>query len=531
MYPVQFGDKGFGLVAGCFIPKETFIIQYIGEVLSLNSETGKKRLQEYSKSTCTYMMRLSSKEVIDPTYKGNMARFINHSCDPNCETRKWNVKGEIEVGIISIKDIQEGEELTFDYKFDVYQTPFTRCLCGTSKCKGYLGLVPLEYTLEEWEEKIDNLPCEICGSTSESTTNQLLLCDFCNNGFHMLCCDPQIYEIPQGAWFCKNCNTGIDPTAAVEKTADDDKQFVVKQAVTYDRPLKQMIMRDKKMTNQYLKMKRKGMSYVPDKNENDEDDPEYEFLKSYNAFFSFQKELQIDVIYEFLEEIKNAKKEAIRADKAKMSLEESTPDAKEEALEKAAEDEMIAEAEAADEDDEPSTMFEEDKKTSKQPAIPAPQTEARNAYEKIKADITEQFSKSFISSEVYKNLHDRGYLAQINKPGEIERKVMPISSVELTLFKNSDSLFKLVTQNLTAKLFWNNSQPYHPDVFAKTIEFNITGTQSQVALIRDIFKLMEDAVNWYKRISGFCTAVIRVPAIYLKRVVGEFQKNMYDLLM
>lgn len=510
-------------MAGCFIPKETFIIQYIGEVLSLNSETGKKRLQEYSKSTCTYMMRLSSKEVIDPTYKGNMARFINHSCDPNCETRKWNVRGEIEVGIISIKDIQEGEELTFDYKFDVYQTPFTRCLCGTSKCKGYLGLVPVEYTLEEWEEKIDNLPCEICGSTSESATNQLLLCDFCNNGFHMQCCDPPIYEIPQGAWFCKNCSQGSDPMAQVEPAVDEK---IESRPIDGGRPLKQMLLRDKKMTNQYLKMKRKGASYVPEKNESGEDDPEYEFLKIYNEFYSFQKELQLEVIYEFLEEIKNMKKEAMRAAKGKMAIEESTPAANELALEIAAEEAMIAEAEE-EEKEEPSEMIEEDKKTCKQPEITPPQAEARNAYEKIKADITEQFNKSFVNSEVYKNLHDKEYLAQLNKVSEVERKVMPISSVELTLFKNTDSLFKLVTQNLTAKLFWNNSQPYHPDVFAKTIEFNITGTQSQVALVKDIFKLMETAVNWYKRISGFCTAIIQVPAIFLKRVVGEFQKNMY----
>lgn len=78
----------------------------------------------------------------------------------------------------------------------------------------------------------------------------------------------------------------------------------------------------------------------------------------------------------------------------------------------------------------------------------------------------------------------------------------------------------------TAKLFWNNSHPFHPDVFAKTIEFNITGTVLQSNLVKDVFKLMEDAINWYKRVSGFTTATIMVPAIYLKRVVGEFQKNM-----
>lgn len=91
-------------------------------------------------------MKLSSKEVIDPTEKGNIARFINHSCDPNCRTEKWNVLGEIAVGIVAFKDIEPDEELTFDYQFDVYKTPLMRCLCGAYNCKGYLGLVPLDCT-------------------------------------------------------------------------------------------------------------------------------------------------------------------------------------------------------------------------------------------------------------------------------------------------------------------------------------------------------------------------------------------------
>ena len=86
-------------------------------------------------------MRTTNNEVIDPTFVGNVARFINHSCDPNCETQKWNVLGEVCVGIFAIKDIKENEELSFDYQFDFFKTPFTKCYCGTSKCKGYLGVL------------------------------------------------------------------------------------------------------------------------------------------------------------------------------------------------------------------------------------------------------------------------------------------------------------------------------------------------------------------------------------------------------
>jgi SET domain-containing protein len=54
-------------------------------------------------------MKTSKGEVIDPTYKGNLARFINHSCEPNCITQKWNVLGEICIGIFALRDIEEDD--------------------------------------------------------------------------------------------------------------------------------------------------------------------------------------------------------------------------------------------------------------------------------------------------------------------------------------------------------------------------------------------------------------------------------------
>jgi histone-lysine N-methyltransferase SETD2/UMP-CMP kinase len=107
--------KGWGLAAGEFIPKNSFVMQYVGEVFSIDSEIGKKRLKRYKDSTCTYLMSIQNNEVIDPTYSGNVARFMNHSCEPNCQTRKWTIFSEVCVGIFAIKDIEENEELTFDY--------------------------------------------------------------------------------------------------------------------------------------------------------------------------------------------------------------------------------------------------------------------------------------------------------------------------------------------------------------------------------------------------------------------------------
>lgn len=135
-------------------------MQYVGEVFDVDSDIGKERIEKYKKSTCTYMMRTENGEVIDPTTHGNIARFINHSCDPNCVTRKWTVLGETSVGIFARKDIKEDEELSFDYQFDTFKTPYTRCYCGTANCKGFLGLGVFEDDSEN-----ENAPkCKLCSN-------------------------------------------------------------------------------------------------------------------------------------------------------------------------------------------------------------------------------------------------------------------------------------------------------------------------------------------------------------------------------
>ncbi len=135
------------------------------------------------------MMRTENGEVIDPTYFGNIARFMNHSCDPNCVTRKWTVFKETMVGIFARKDIAENEELTFDYQFDSFKTPFTKCYCGVPKCKGYLGLGMYEDSESDVEQKRQaNAPeCVIC-SKSIITKDNLLLCrGNCRAVYHLTC--------------------------------------------------------------------------------------------------------------------------------------------------------------------------------------------------------------------------------------------------------------------------------------------------------------------------------------------------------
>ncbi|KAL7037550.1 hypothetical protein ACKWTF_009270 [Chironomus riparius] len=146
--------KGFGIRADDDIPPETFIIEYVGEVL--NNKQFDKRAKKYSKDKNRhyYFMALRSNAVIDATVKGNISRFINHSCDPNAMTQKWTVNGELRVGFFSIRDIRRGEEITFDYQFQRYGKEAQKCYCESENCRGWIGENP--ESEEELEIEIDD---------------------------------------------------------------------------------------------------------------------------------------------------------------------------------------------------------------------------------------------------------------------------------------------------------------------------------------------------------------------------------------
>jgi hypothetical protein len=85
-----------------------------------------------------YMCEISREMVIDATFKGNLSRYINHSCHPNSELQKWEIDGEIRIGIFAVTDIKHGEFITYDYQFIQFGTN-QQCHCGSSDCRGLLG--------------------------------------------------------------------------------------------------------------------------------------------------------------------------------------------------------------------------------------------------------------------------------------------------------------------------------------------------------------------------------------------------------
>nr|XP_054752498.1 histone-lysine N-methyltransferase SETD2-like [Lytechinus pictus] len=131
--------KGHGLKTKEELKENEFVMEYVGEVL--NFHEFKHRAKQYSKDKNLhfYFMALKSDEIIDATEKGNVSRFMNHSCDPNCETQKWTVNGQLRVGFFTKRQVKPGEELTFDYQFEVYGQEAQKCLCGSDKCRGVIG--------------------------------------------------------------------------------------------------------------------------------------------------------------------------------------------------------------------------------------------------------------------------------------------------------------------------------------------------------------------------------------------------------
>ncbi|XP_010471914.1 PREDICTED: histone-lysine N-methyltransferase ASHH2-like isoform X1 [Camelina sativa] len=140
----QSGKKGYGLRLLEDVREGQFLIEYVGEVLDMQSYESRQKEYACKGQKHFYFMTLNGNEVIDAGAKGNLGRFINHSCEPNCRTEKWMVNGEICVGIFSMQDLKKGQELTFDYNYvRVFGAAAKKCYCGSSHCRGYIGGDPL----------------------------------------------------------------------------------------------------------------------------------------------------------------------------------------------------------------------------------------------------------------------------------------------------------------------------------------------------------------------------------------------------
>ncbi|XP_068593242.1 histone-lysine N-methyltransferase 2C-like isoform X2 [Cebidichthys violaceus] len=131
--------QGLGLYAARDIEKCTMVIEYIGTIIRSEVANRKERLYE-SQNRGVYMFRIDNDFVIDATITGGPARYINHSCSPNCITEVVTVEKENKIIISSCRRIQRGEELSYDYKFDLEDDQHKiSCHCGAVNCRKWMN--------------------------------------------------------------------------------------------------------------------------------------------------------------------------------------------------------------------------------------------------------------------------------------------------------------------------------------------------------------------------------------------------------
>ncbi|EIE19578.1 Mll1 protein, partial [Coccomyxa subellipsoidea C-169] len=130
------GVHAWGLFAHKPIPANEFVIEYVGELIRRTVNDVRERVDADS----DYRFRVDADWVVDATRRGGKARFINHCCDPNCVTKTVSVGGQLHIMICSKRAIAEGEELSYDYKFQPTpgEAPIP-CTCGARNCRKRLN--------------------------------------------------------------------------------------------------------------------------------------------------------------------------------------------------------------------------------------------------------------------------------------------------------------------------------------------------------------------------------------------------------
>ncbi|XP_060771322.1 histone-lysine N-methyltransferase, H3 lysine-36 specific isoform X2 [Neoarius graeffei] len=214
-------SRGWGLRSISDIKKGAFVIEYVGEVIDEEEcRTRIKHAQENDISNF-YMLTLDKDRIIDAGPKGNQARFMNHCCQPNCETQKWTVNGDTRVGLFALVDIPAGVELTFNYNLECLGNGKTVCKCGASNCSGFLGVRPKNQPPSEDKARKGKK------KMSAKRKSQLQVvkeredeCFYCGDGGQIISCKkpgcPKVYHAdclnlskrPAGRWECPwhQCN-------------------------------------------------------------------------------------------------------------------------------------------------------------------------------------------------------------------------------------------------------------------------------------------------------------------------------------
>ncbi|XP_077780791.1 histone-lysine N-methyltransferase, H3 lysine-36 specific isoform X8 [Podarcis muralis] len=207
--------RGWGLQAKRDIKKGEFVNEYVGELIDEEECRARIRYAQEHDITNFYMLTLDKDRIIDAGPKGNYARFMNHCCQPNCETQKWSVNGDTRVGLFALINIKAGTELTFNYNLECLGNGKTVCKCGAPNCSGFLGVRPKNQppASEEKSKKFKRRHGKR-KSQAEIMKEREDECFSCGDGGQLVSCKrpgcPKVYHAdclnltrrPAGKWEC-----------------------------------------------------------------------------------------------------------------------------------------------------------------------------------------------------------------------------------------------------------------------------------------------------------------------------------------
>ena len=119
---------GTGGFAACNIPAGTKVVEYVGRKID------KQESQRQCELENSYIFTLDGEFDLDGNVDWNPARLLNHSCAPNCEALEDSGR----IWIVALRNIPAGEELTFNYNYDLVDYREHPCRCGAATCVGYI---------------------------------------------------------------------------------------------------------------------------------------------------------------------------------------------------------------------------------------------------------------------------------------------------------------------------------------------------------------------------------------------------------
>lgn len=229
LVPCMTDGRGWGVKSLVPIVSGQFVIEYVGEVIEEQEYKRRVANMEKDLETNYYFLTIDSDRIIDAGPKGNAARFLNHSCDPNCETQKWTVNGDTRVGLFACTDIPANNELTFNYNLAPNGKTLLECKCKASTCSGFIGVkkaadnpkakaLPEKMLLKNKKRvgksgyirnmRLDRR-CFICGKEG-----RLITCSNfgCSETYHIECV--HLMNVPYAFWkcprhYCKICQQKI----------------------------------------------------------------------------------------------------------------------------------------------------------------------------------------------------------------------------------------------------------------------------------------------------------------------------------